>query len=553
MASKPPQPTMSWVGARAIKHLVVDTGPLVTAPVSSLRNTATHYLVTPDVVAELRDRKGRNVIDEAKLQLPADTVVEGQEPDELHRSREGFEVREPTPEAVARITSFARKTGDLAVLSSADIRVLALCLTLELEENGTWRVREFPGQQLTGPPKEEKKDGGAEGEKGEKDGEGKGKGKEGEGPAPAQEDAADALVEKVEELKVDEPKEEEVPAASTSSAPTDSPAPESSPAPSADSPASAADSPTPTPAAESAKAQEEQDDDEEDVSDAESDSSAGSWITPDNVHDHQVRDLGLFESADAAAASTSGGAQASTSSAPAPPPKPKTIMKAAVLTGDFAMQNVALQMGLNVLGSGGKRVREVRTWVLRCHACFKLCKNPDKRFCPSCGGATLLRTSITYVPVSPQHPQGYILHLKSNFNYRLRGTQFSMANPKMGKAGGNQAEMVVREDQKEWVRGVRSAEIRREKEQRALQKAVLDDEKRGKRSSPAGSAGWFAEAGSLEAQMLGIGGSKGGVDGMKGRRRGGKNGAGGEVRLDKMGLPIIGNGRRNVNEARRRK
>lgn len=185
----------------------------------------------------------------------------------------------------------------------------------------------------------------------------------------------------------------------------------------------------------------------------------------------------------------------------------------------------------------------------------RLCKNPDKRFCPSCGGATLLRTSITYVPVSPQHPQGYILHLKANFNYRLRGTQFSMANPKMGKAGGGvNAEMVVREDQKEWVRGVKSAEIRRDKEQRALQKSVLDDEKRGKRSGPAGSsAGWFAEAGSLEAQMLGIGGGKGGVDNPKGRRRGGKNGAGGEVRLDKMGLPIIGSGRRNPNEARRRK
>jgi hypothetical protein len=37
------------------------------------------------------------------------------------------------------------------------------------------------------------------------------------------------------------------------------------------------------------------------------------------------------------------------------------------------------------------------------------------------GGGT---TSITYVPVSPQNPQGYILHLKSNYNYRLRGTQY---------------------------------------------------------------------------------------------------------------------------------
>lgn len=208
---------------------------------------------------------------------------------------------------------------------------------------------------------------------------------------------------------------------------------------------------------------------------------------------------------------------------------------------------------------------------------LRLCKNPDKRFCPSCGGATLLRTSITYVPVSPQNPQGYILHLKSNYNYRLRGTQYSMPNPKVGRAaGGQQAAPVVREDQKEWIRGVKSAEVRRHKEERALQKALLDDEDRKKlllrnaadgspsssSASAAGSyavtashsaAGWFAQAGTLEAQMLGIGGGKGGIENPKGRRRGGKNGKGGEVRLDKSGLPVIGSGRRNPNEARRRK
>ncbi|GAA5846510.1 hypothetical protein JCM9279_006721 [Rhodotorula babjevae] len=557
MINKVPKQSDSWVGSRAIKHLVVDTAPLVTAPVSSLRNTAAHYLVTPDVVHELRDKRGRNVLDEAKLQLPADTLVDGQEPDELHRAREGFEVREPSAESVARITSFARKTGDLAVLSSADIRVLALCLTIELEENGTWRVREFPGQQLTGPPKEDKKDEPAaageaqvEDKEGEAQVEDKGKGKEEKAVAPTS--GVDELAGEVEALKVDEAASRDEPAAEAATTDAgDAPAPASSTASASSAPAPApapSSAPAPTATASTSNGADDADD-AGDVSDAESDSSAGSWITPDNVHDHQVRDLGLFESAEAQAAS----AHASTSRAQQP--KPKTIMKAAVLTGDFAMQNVALQMGLNVLGSGGKRVREVRTWVLRCHACFKLCKNPDKRFCPSCGGATLLRTSITYVPVSPQHPQGYILHLKANFNYRLRGTQFSMANPKMGKAGGGvNAEMVVREDQKEWVRGVKSAEIRRDKEQRALQKSVLDDEKRGKRSGPAGSsAGWFAEAGSLEAQMLGIGGGKGGVDNPKGRRRGGKNGAGGEVRLDKMGLPIIGSGRRNPNEARRRK
>lgn len=216
------------------------------------------------------------------------------------------------------VTAFARKTGDIAVLSAADIRVLALCLTLELEENGHWRVRDTPGQVLTGPPKpdesEEKKD----------------------------EDMD--LAEKVEQLEV----KEEEPVASTSAAVVEEPVVEE-------------------PAVEQEEAKEEApieaeaeveeinaEDEEDDGNDSDSSTgSGGDWITPDNVTAQKVKDLGLF----------------------APPSDvtkpPKSVMKSAVLTGDFAMQNVALQMGLNVLGSGGKRVREVRTWILRCHACYK--------------------------------------------------------------------------------------------------------------------------------------------------------------------------------------
>ncbi|GAA5919294.1 hypothetical protein JCM6882_007828 [Rhodosporidiobolus microsporus] len=559
MPSKKNKPTDSNRAYHS-KWLVCDSAPLIEAPLSSLRGMASNYLLTPEVVLEQRQKKNRNILEDAKIHLPADTLVPGQEVDEMTRTKEGFEVREPSAEAVAKITAFARKTGDIAVLSTADIRVLALCLTLELEENGSWRVRDHPGQVLTGPPKEEKKDEREEGE---------GKGKEVEKKEDEQ------LAEGVEKLSVVEEStkgeeipvvEEAAPAPSTSTLPpavptvpsSDSPAPsasassslpsdpDASPSPSSSAPQPA--TPTPPPAAA---------DDEDVDSGDESDSSAGSWITPDNVLEHKVRDLGLFAAPDAA---SSGSPVASTSSAAAPAPRPRTIMKAAVLTGDYAMQNVALQMGLNVLGSGGKRVKEVRTWVLRCHACFKLCKNPDKRFCPSCGGATLLRTSITYVPATPQNPQGYILHLKANYNYRLRGTQYSLPTPKMGRAGGGpQAQIVTREDQKEWIKGVRSAEVKREKEQRALQKAMLDDEEKrkagllGASSSSAGASGWFAEAGSLEAQMLGIGGGKGGIENPKGRRRGGKNGAGGEVRVDKSGLPVIGMGRKNPNEARRKR
>lgn len=41
------------------------------------------------------------------------------------------------------------------------------------------------------------------------------------------------------------------------------------------------------------------------------------------------------------------------------------------MTADFAMQNVLLQMGLSLVGVEGKKIEKVKTWVLRCHACFK--------------------------------------------------------------------------------------------------------------------------------------------------------------------------------------
>lgn len=186
-------------------------------------------------------------------------------------------------------------------------------------------MRDHPGQILTGPPKAVETE-----------------------VAPV-----DALATAVEELKVEaeEPVAEDAPVASTSASTSTEEVPEG--------------------AEDDEEAEEEDgsdfevvDHEENEGEDAEEDAgnesddsndSSSSWITPDNLVAHKVKDLGLFT-----------------------PPlldgevvKPKSIMKAAVLTGDFAMQNVALQMGLNVLGSGGKRVREVRTWVLRCHACYK--------------------------------------------------------------------------------------------------------------------------------------------------------------------------------------
>ncbi len=62
-----------------------------------------------------------------------------------------------------------------------------------------------------------------------------------------------------------------------------------------------------------------------------------------------------------------------------------------VVTADFAMQNVLLQIGIQVVGTGGRMVRGVKTFVLKCHSCFKICMDSTREFCPHCGNHTMMK------------------------------------------------------------------------------------------------------------------------------------------------------------------
>ena len=66
----------------------------------------------------------------------------------------------------------------------------------------------------------------------------------------------------------------------------------------------------------------------------------------------------------------------------------------AILTTDFAMQNVMKQIGIHVLSAEGVIIKETKTWILRCYACFKTTPHMDKQFCPNCGNKTLKKVSI---------------------------------------------------------------------------------------------------------------------------------------------------------------
>lgn len=69
--------------------------------------------------------------------------------------------------------------------------------------------------------------------------------------------------------------------------------------------------------------------------------------------------------------------------------------KVACLTMDFAMQNVLMQMGLNVASLDGRVIKQMRTFILRCYACFKTTSIMTKVFCPNCGNKTLKKVAIS--------------------------------------------------------------------------------------------------------------------------------------------------------------
>ena len=112
--------------------------------------------------------------------------------------------------------------------------------------------------------------------------------------------------------------------------------------------------------------------------------------------------------------------------------------RVACATTDFAMQNVLLQVGLRVLNMDGLVVKETKRYVLKCHACFKICHDATKLFCPVCGNATLMRVSM-YV-----RADGTIGYTKGIKNFNLRGTKYSLPLPQQGRG---KDDLVLREDQ----------------------------------------------------------------------------------------------------------
>lgn len=386
---------------KPINSLIIDAGPIIKnePSVSTLLGQAQTLYTIPAIIDEIRDAVTRARVETTLLPF--------------------LTLRSPKSASIKVITDFARRTGDLEVLSRPDIHLMALAYELECERNhGDWRLRSVPGQKrLNGAPPDSLK-----GETTETSADGS---ETSVPPQPVREatGTADSGPTKILETP------DQTDPLSVENLDTNLPAAASS---------SRLDAELIN---ESVQAIEEVPASESECSDDEG------WITPSNLKKHQEKD----------------------GTASSEPQTEQKVMQVATITSDFAMQNVLLRMNLNLLSPSLQRIRQLRTWVLRCHACFDITKDMSKQFCTRCGKPTLLRTSC-----STDQNGVFKVHLKKNMQWNTRGNVYSIPKPVAGSsngklvAGGGKGGwgqgLILAEDQKEYVRAMTGASRRKEKD-----------------------------------------------------------------------------------------
>jgi RNA-binding protein NOB1 len=335
------------VQAPRIDTLILDAGPLLTR--AALTHLASTFLIPPLVLAELRDPAAR-----AHLEA-------------LQRYGADVRVVDPGAKAMQHVAAFARQTGDLPVLSQPDLSVLALTYKVEQEKHGDWRIRAKVGGPVSGarawlPQLRCTTDGGASqtGQQAHEaarlaavkaDG-GAEKAKPASAKKLAPASAATALSAQVSDLSL--------------AGPSSSRAPSPAPAVSAAEDDDEGEWITPRPAKRVEPIAEPED--------AGGSDGEGEWITSANISSHKARDLGLITAADEAPSVASPAVvapEAQQTRTKGKKGKGKARMTVACMTGDYAVQNVLLQMNLALVSIEGARIEKVKSWVLRCHACMK--------------------------------------------------------------------------------------------------------------------------------------------------------------------------------------
>lgn len=350
-----------------------------------------------------------------------------------------LQVRHPKKSSIEAVVSFAKLTGDSTVLSQNDLHIIALAYELELEaNNGVSKLRKYPGEirpedavRIAEQKKKWKEKRLKETEEKNSDLEIQHDDNE---DNKFDDDGFEIVKSKKKNKKKTTSNVDIIPKVEVKKE-----------------------------IKEDANGESKEDDLEAEYNDDDDDGEWIEWITPDNLQATLLKD----ENAERVEVQAPENSQ----------------IKCALATGDFAAQNVALQMGMNLMNTmSGLQIKRIRNYMLRCHACFTLVPiprdNTPKHFCPNCGGPTLRR-----IPVSVNSETGKITpHLKKNFQWRTRGNVYSISSPlsknttkKYGSKGfqhrGNDRLNTdfFTEDQREYQQAIKNAKWQHRQNEKAME------------------------------------------------------------------------------------
>ncbi|CAB1338752.1 unnamed protein product [Coregonus sp. 'balchen'] len=103
------------------------------------------------------------------------------------------------------------------------------------------------------------------------------------------------------------------------------------------------------------------------------------------------------------------------------------------ITPSNIKQNVLIQIGLHVLSVNGMLIKQARNYILRCHACFKTTTNMNKVFCTHCGNKTLKKIAVTVSEDGSMQ-----MHFSKNPKVlNPKGKRYSLPLPQGGKHASN--------------------------------------------------------------------------------------------------------------------
>lgn len=376
---------------KKIQYLVVDTGAFLKN--ASIPELAENVITCQEVVDEVTNHR----------QLRRLVVL----PYEL-------QIKDVFPENVKFVTEFSKKTGDYPSLSATDIKVIALTYQLEKEKVGSEHLKVMPEAQRTitfqNRPTVDPKDvvgfyipSGQHSAGDEID-------DSSTVAAPVNSttsdrshpEVLDSNCETIDDLKCSEISEDDSEEEHTAESDVDEDKEEVDPSTvlvrvqelSLDCNNSNTDEGSDSYQGDSGD------------SDNEDDSDGGGWITPDNIALAKKKMNAEFEEE-----------------------KEVTV---ACITTDFAMQNVLKQIGLHVSSVDGRVIKQLRTFILRCYACFKTTSIMTKAFCPHCGHKTLKRVAVSVEPDGSQK-----IHINIKKPLTARGKKFSMPTFQGGKHANN--------------------------------------------------------------------------------------------------------------------